>query len=456
MEINNPHWQYYLDNMGAWVDYALELQTEYRQCDLEGRDVTKYKAALDEISKLGSGEEKDILADAMYKALEMTPIKDGYPYDEPSDLAGIQAARPASRKTAVRLSGADIDALGSRIRGAWYGRICGCLLGKPVEGWRSWNIRKYAEKQGNWPLTRYMTKDSETAKALGQWDGGAFIDTIGGIAPSDDDTNYTVTGVKLIDRKGKRFTPDDMAFEWLRNAGIWAYCTAERVAYRNLLAGIKPPESAVYHNPYREYIGAQIRGDYFGYVNPGDPQTAADMAWRDASISHIKNGIYGEMFIAAALAWAAVSDDIVDVIEAGLAEVPEKSRLYHEVSEIVSMYKAGKTADDASKLIHERYDESVGFDWCYTVSNAMIVAAALLWGEKDYGRTVCWAVMQGFDTDCNGATAGSILGMIIGDKAIPEEWTAPIGGRLRTAIGGYELVSIDQMADKTIAHIKAD
>ena len=454
MDINTPHWQYYYDTMGSWLDYAAELQTEYRQCLLEGRDAEKYKPALDEISKLASGEEKDILADALYKALEMTPVKADYPYGEPSDLAGIQAARPASHKPAAKLSGDEIDALADRIRGAWYGRICGCLLGKPVEGWRSWNIQKYAEAQGNWPLTKYLTKDSAKAKELGQWDGGTFIDTISGAAPVDDDTNYTVTGVKLIERKGKGFMPDDMAFEWLRNATIWAYCTAERVAYRNLLAGIKPPESAVYHNPYREYIGAQIRGDYFGYINPGNPQTAADMAWRDASISHIKNGIYGEMFIAAALAWAAVSDDIIEVIETGLAEVPEKSRLYHEVKEIVDMYRAGKSAGDASKLIHERYNESIGFDWCYTVSNAMIVAASLLWGEKDYGKTICFAVEQGFDTDCNGATAGSILGMMIGAKAIPDAWTAPICGKLRTSIGGYELVSIDQMAEKTIEHIK--
>ena len=455
MEINNPHWQYYLDHMGSWLDYAKELPTEYRQCVFEGRDVERYKTILGEVSRLDPGEEKDILADGLYRALEMSPLKADYPYVEPSDLPSIQAARPSSHRAAVKLSDADIEALRSRIKGAWYGRVCGCLLGKPVEGWRSWNIKKYAESQGNWPLVRYLRKDSDTAKALGQWDGGTFIDTIGGIAPSDDDTNYTVTGVKLIDRRGKGFTPDDVAFEWLYNAGIWPYCTAERVAYRNLIAGIKPPESAMYHNPYREYIGAQIRGDYFGYINPGDPAAAADMAWRDASISHIKNGIYGEMFIAAALARAAVSSDIADVIEAGLGEVPEKSRLYHEVKDILDMYKAGKTSDDASALIHSRYDESVGFDWCYTVSNAMIVAAALLWGEKDYGRTVCWAVMQGFDTDCNGATAGSILGMMIGDSGIPDEWTAPIGGQLRTDIGGYQLVSVDQMAEKTIEHIKA-
>lgn len=83
----------------------------------------------------------------------------------------------------------------------------------------------------------------------------------------------------------------------------------------------------------------------------------------------------------------------------------------------------------------------------------MIVAAALLYGEGDFGRSVCMAVEAGFDTDCNGATVGSVLGMARGIGAIGEEWKAPFGDRLTTTIFGVGTVKISDCAQKTLAHI---
>ncbi|MBQ7604427.1 MAG: ADP-ribosylglycohydrolase family protein, partial [Clostridia bacterium] len=213
------------------------------------------------------------------------------------------------------------------------------------------------------------------------------------------------------------------------------------------------PRTATYKNAYREWIGAQIRADYYGYINPGDPETAAEMAWRDASLSHVKNGIYGAMFVAAMLACAAVRDNVRDVILGGLSEIPKTSRLYKHVSDTVNLFDQGKSFEEAVDHINSNFNEHTPHGWCHTISNAMIVTAALLYGDGDYGKTVGLAVQTGFDTDCNGATAGSVFGMLHGAGKIGPEWTAPLNGKLRTDIFRAEKADISELVKKTLSQM---
>jgi hypothetical protein len=155
----------------------------------------------------------------------------------------------------------------------------------------------------------------------------AFADLVSAM-PEDDDTNYTATGLAILKRRGPGFTPEDVADFWLSDIPILHTYTAERVAYRNFCLQIPPPHSARFRNPHREWIGAQIRADFWGYAAAGDTALAAELAWRDACVSHVKNGIYGEMWAAAMIAAAFVTSDIRAVIEAGLGEIPPRSRLW--------------------------------------------------------------------------------------------------------------------------------
>lgn len=204
----------------------------------------------------------------------------------------------------------------------------------------------------------------------------------------------------LIDKYGRDFTPWDVSRVWLDYQPKNAYCTAERVAFCNFVKGYNPPESAIYKNPYREWIGAQIRADYFGYINPGDPETAADMAWRDASISHIKNGIYGEMFAAAMIAAAASTDDIKTIIAAGLGEIPANCRLAEDVKLVVKMFDDGKTSEEVFAKIHEKWDEHSGSRLVpHDLERDDRRGRRSCTGGGDYGKSICLAVQTGFDTD---------------------------------------------------------
>lgn len=437
----------------AWELYSSSLDTEYTQGIEEGLDISSYKALFEAVHQMPPSAQKEKMADVLFEIVQSAPMAAGFSYLEPSDLEGIrELCRPYSfeQNTVTK------SQLRDKIKGAWIGRISGCLLGKPVEGMRTEELHPLLRETGNFPMHRYIKEaeltDEICDKIKFRLRGRTFPDNIE-CAPVDDDTNYTVLYQIIVDRYGRDFTPVNVASSWLKYQPKDAYCTAERVAFRNFVNGYVPPVSGSYKNPYREWIGAQIRGDYFGYINPGDPKMAAEMAWRDGCISHVKNGIYGEMFAAAMIACAAVTDDIEDIIRGGLAQIPATSRLYEVVMKQLEDYHNGVDRKQCFAKIHERFDEHSGHDWCHTISNALIVTASLLYGGGDYGKSICMAVETGFDTDCNGATVGSVLGMRNGSAAIGSEWTMPLNGQLDTSIFGVGRVKISELIEKTMEHL---
>ncbi|MEA4824205.1 MAG: ADP-ribosylglycohydrolase family protein [Clostridiaceae bacterium] len=433
-----------------YLRFAPAILTEWQQLADEGRPVDAFRADCERIAAAqwspALEQEAFLLADAMAKEC----VASDYPYIEPSDLDGIRAARPDARITLP-----DTVPDEKRIRAAWEGRIAGCLLGKPVEGQRRETLYPLLKAAGNYPLNRYIRLADYTPaqyETLHIHPGRTWADTLDGYAPVDDDTNYTVLGLKILEDYGRGFSPANCMEAWTRYLPMCALCTAERVAYRNAALCMSPPDTATYRNPFREWIGAQIRADFFGYINPGDPETAAAYAWRDAGISHIKNGIYGEMWVAAMLAAAAATDDLEKILGAGLAEIPAQCRLAYDIARVRAWFAEGVPAETAIERIHEAYDEHTQHGWCHTNSNAMIVTMALLYGGGDFGRSVCLAVQAAFDTDCNGATVGSIIGMR--NAAVPGEWTAPFARGLRTSLDGYPRVTVDELAAHTAAFVK--
>lgn len=443
-------------NVHDWELYASNLQTEYRQSIEEGLDLEQYKDLFSAVSFLPKNEIKVKLGDVLFEIVTNAKQKKDYQYIEPSGLDHIKELRKNAEIELSYDKRFDKKELENKIHGAWVGRICGCLLGKSIEGIHTNELIPFLRETNNYPMHRYIYKSDLNEEIVSKYNfgflGRRYADEIEGM-PIDDDTNYVILAQEIIEKYGNDFTPFDVARSWLKYQSKDEYCTAERVAYRNFVNGFYPPDSAVYKNPYREWIGAQIRGDYFGYINPANPELAAEMAWRDASISHVKNGIYGEMFVAAMIAIAATTDDVERIILGGMAEIPYTSRLYKAILSILDSFHSGVSKSQCFDTIHNRYDEYSEHGWCHTIPNAMIVVAALLYGGGDYGKSICLAVETGFDTDCNGATVGSVLGMAKGFQAIPKYWTKPINDTLHTSIFGVGSVKISDRVKMTMKHI---
>ncbi|MEU5132276.1 ADP-ribosylglycohydrolase family protein [Streptomyces californicus] len=381
---------------------------------------------------------------------ELAALESPLAADEPTDLDAIVAACPhwPGPPEAVPTVGRD------RLHAAWLGRAAGCLLGKPVEKLPLDGIRALARAAGDWPLSTWFTARGVPAGLLAAhpWNRRSaptsLAENIDGM-PEDDDLNHPLLTLLLLQRHGRSFTTADLARLWLDALPAGRAFTAERIAYGNLLAGVEPPRTARLRNPFREWIGAQIRADVHGWTHPGDPAGAAAQAHRDAVLTHTGNGVYGAMFTAAALAVAAGGEsDVHGCLAAGLRVVPPRSRYARAIRLGVGTARTEREFDTVVDRLHAVYDAT--HHWVHVLPNAALLAAALTHADGDFTRSIGDAVSGGWDTDSNGATAGSLAGLLAGrPDALPERWTAPLKNRLATSVPGFDRVGFDTLAALT-------
>lgn len=268
----------------------------------------------------------------------------------------------------------------------------------------------------------------------------------------DDDINYTFLALLLLEEKGTDFETADVARAWLRLLPAGSTWTAERAAYRTLLcnmadefvngaeAGFDLADCS--DNDYNEWIGAQIRADLYGWVCPGRPALAAELACRDASLSHRDEGVHGAAFVAALGAAIPATPDLDAALDAALEQIPCDS----EVAAAVEFGRqlAGET--DAVDQLHERYE---GMSPVHTLNNLALVVWALCSSRDNFGAAIGNAVAAGWDTDCNGATVGALFGLQ--GTPIPDAWTRPWAGRIGLSLAGHDEVLVDEVVDRTVA-----
>jgi ADP-ribosylglycohydrolase len=427
-----------------------DIDIEIEQSIDEGKNINRVKKDFNRIKKLLK-EKKNIELqneiNALFDRCFKLPTKKTYKYKEPLKFEEI---KKEWRELNFEKKNIPDDIIKDKIYGGWYGRCAGCLLGKPIEGWTKEKIENYLKDTNQFPLKFYIRSDfdQELIKKYGISKDTPFINNIKYMV-EDDDLNYTVFALLVIERFGNKFTSYDYARTFLERIPILKTYTAERISYKNLVNLISPEISANFRNPYREWIGAQIRADFYGYINPGMPEKAVELVYKDASVTHIKNGIYGAMFVSAMLSISFCESDRYKIIKEALNFIPNKSRLFERISEIIYYWEKGIDYEEVSNYIHKKWNERNLHHWCHVISNAEIVVVGLLWGMGNFGESICKAVQVGFDTDCNGATTGSIMGTILGKKNLPEEWIIPLNDTLETGISNFSKIKISELAERT-------
>ena len=390
-------------------------------------------------------------AEQLLSELEAMDSPKGLRENEPSNLEDILGEKNDDSNNASFKN----DFLLDRILGGWMGRAAGCMLGKPVEKHPREKIREILQSNNTWPLSNYITaKDiPDEVKSTFSWNRHSGIDSLREnivCMAEDDDMNYPMLNLKVVESYGLNFTTENIGTTWLELMPIMSTFTAERNAYYNLLSGYFPPETATKRNPYREWIGAQIRADLWGWLSPGNPKRAVELGWRDGRLSHVRNGLYGELFFAAVISNSFTSDTPKDALQKAILFIPEKSRFADAIHFAMGLEKKTDNWEIALDLLQEKYGH---YHWVHTINNAALVTASLIFGNGDYEKSICNVVMGGWDTDSNGATVGSIVGTMLGAENLPKKWIEPINNQIRSSMKGFDRSKFTDLAKRTVRQI---
>ena len=71
------------------------------------------------------------------------------------------------------------------------------------------------------------------------------------------------------------------------------------------------------------------------------------------------------------------------------------------------------------------------------------------WGEASVLLVTVNAVMAGWDTDCNGATVGGLMGL--SGARVPEHWTDPWAGKIGVSLAGLSELQLDDVVGRTVS-----
>lgn len=281
-----------------------------------------------------------------------------------------------------------------KVLGCWTGKNIGGTLGAPFEGQREMNDVKF------------------------------YVQDLKGKPAPNDDLDLQLIWLLAAERFGIFNINERILGEyWLSHiTGPW---NEYGVCKANMRNGLTPPLSGSCNNDQWRYSnGAWIRSEIWACVFPGSPDEAANFAYFDACCDHSGEGIYAELFTAAMQSAAFVLDNVREVIEVGLARIPADCRIARVVKLVCDHYdKGGDFASARAAVVKDSED----LGWFQAPGNIGFVIIGLLYGEGDFGRSVCLANNCGDDTDCTAGTVGALLGIMMGRSGIPSEWIAPIG-----------------------------
>ena len=328
--------------------------------------------------------------------------------------------------------------LQNKIKGGWAGQVIGCTFGGPTE----FKFR---------------------GEIIGEevdipWYDGYMAETYQNQPGLYDDIYMDLTFVEIFEKEGLNAPVESFANAFAHaEYSLWH---ANQAARYNILTGVKPPKSGHWlYNPHAEDIDFQIEADFAGLMSPGMVNTSSEICDKIGHIMNYGDGWYGGVYVAAMYSLAFISDDILWIVQEALKTIPSASTYYQCMDDVIKWYKENPTDWKANwTKTMEKWGQDIGcpngvyspFNIDAKINSAWIILG-LLYGEGDFGKTVEISTRCGDDSDCNPASAGGILGTVLGYDNIPEYWKQGLDD-VEPVDFKYTTISLNDVYDMGFRH----
>lgn len=291
------------------------------------------------------------------------------------------------------------ETLRDKIYACWLGKNIGGTMGTPFEGKREIN-----DIQG-------------------------FNSPEGAALPNDDLDLQLVWLMAMNDLGPDAINSKVLGEYWMQYIGpSW---NEYGVCKANMREGFVPPMSGSVNNDrWMHSNGAWIRTEIWACTHPGCVEKAIRLAFEDASVDHgFGEGSYAAIFVAAMESAAFVISDLRALLRIGLSKIPADCRVARSVGIVIKAFDEGIDWKTARNMVVE---DSADLGWFQAPANIAFTVLGLLYGGGDFKKSMILAINCGDDTDCTGATLGSLMGIMYGSAAIPKDWASYIGDRIIT------------------------
>lgn len=303
------------------------------------------------------------------------------------------------------------EVLMDKIKGGWAGKTIGCSYGGPTE----FKYSGFMNDEIEIPWHEHTIK----------W----WFDNVPGLY---DDVYMDLTFVEVFQKEGL-----DAPIESFANAFAYApypLWHANQLGRYNILNGVMPPESGHWrNNPHADDIDFQIEADYAGLMAPGMVNASSYYCDEIGHMMNYGDGWYGGVYVAAMISLAFISDDMNFVVNEALKAIPAQSNYYKAMADVIKWHKQyPKDWHITWALFNKHYGYDIGcpdgVDNQFNIDaviNSGYILIGLLYGDKNFYRTIDISTRCGQDSDCNPSSAAGILGVMMGYKNIPEYWRKP-------------------------------